>query len=215
MTVLTVDRPQTDSVVVRKAGGNHGMLPAESIWPLSVDQYHAMIRTGILTEDDPVELLEGWLVAKMPKNPPHSLTTELLRESLTPFLPEGWHIRSQEPITTSDSEPEPDVAVIRGRRRQFADRHPMSADIALVVEVADATLQRDRTKKKQLYAQAGIPIYWVVNLVERQIEVYSEPAGRHALAEYRRQQIYQATEEIAIQMDGVERGRIAITELLP
>ena len=91
--------------------------PPEPIWRLSVEQYHEMIDAGILDEDDPVELLEGWLIPKMPKNPPHSFTTDLTREALAGLLPTGWYVRGQEPITTEDSEPESDVAVIRGDRR--------------------------------------------------------------------------------------------------
>jgi hypothetical protein len=71
-----------------------------------------MIRAGILTDDDPVELLEGWLVPKMPKNPPHRITTRLTREALVGILPTGWYVDTQEPITTADSEPEPDVVVV-------------------------------------------------------------------------------------------------------
>lgn len=82
--------------------------------PLSVAQYHELIRAGILTEDAPVELLEGRLVTKMPKDPPHRLATGLLREALQKVVPEGWYVDSQEPVTLSDGEPEPDVMVVRG-----------------------------------------------------------------------------------------------------
>src|SRR5438105_7391720 len=82
------------------------------IWRLSVSQYHNMVQTGVLTEDDPVELLEGWLVQKMPTKPLHRLTTEAIREALEGLLPVGWHVNVQEPITTETSEPEPDVSVV-------------------------------------------------------------------------------------------------------
>src|SRR5689334_15579640 len=80
------------------------VIPFDLVWPLSVVQYHKMIREGILTEDDPVELIEGVLVAKMPKNPPHSVATGTVREALEKLLPAGWHVRVQEPITTEVSE---------------------------------------------------------------------------------------------------------------
>ena len=120
-------------------------LPTMPIWRLSVEQYHRMIRFGILTDDDPVELLEGWLITKMPKNPPHRLSTQLTREAIARLLPPGWYVDAQEPITTEDSEPEPDVVVVRGERHDYRDHHPREHDVALVVEVADTTLQRDRT----------------------------------------------------------------------
>src|SRR6266851_3947866 len=89
-------------------------VPTDVIWRFSVDQYHAIIRAGILTEDDPVELLEGWLVTKMPKNPRHRVVTRLIREALENLGAPGWYVDTQEPLTTADSEPEPDVMVVRG-----------------------------------------------------------------------------------------------------
>jgi Uma2 family endonuclease len=132
-------------------------VPTEPVWRFSVAQYHQMIRLGILTEDDPVELLEGWIIHKMPKNPPHRAATKLTRNALEEIVPEGWYVDAQEPITLLDSEPEPDVVVVRGNTRDYLDRHPGSQDLALVVEIADSTLERDRTSKKRLYARAGIP----------------------------------------------------------
>src|SRR5262245_39214068 len=125
------------------------VVPTDVIWRFSVDQYHAMIRAGILTEDDPVELLEGWLITKMSKSPKHRVVTQLARETLARVLPSGWYVDAQEPVTTADSEPEPDVAVVRGERRQYLDHHPGPQDVALVVEVADSSLQRDRSLKKR------------------------------------------------------------------
>jgi Uma2 family endonuclease len=150
-------------------------IPNDLIWRLSIEQYHAIIQAGILTDDDSVELLEGWLVFKMPKNPPHRATTRLVRTALENILPAGWYVDSQEPITLSNSEPEPDIVVVRGDTRQYLDRHPGAEDIALIIEVSDTTLQRDRTVKKRIYARAGISIYWIVNLVEGLVEVYSQP----------------------------------------
>src|SRR4051812_36814523 len=135
----------------------------DGVWRLSVDQYHAMIRAGILTEDDPAELLEGVLVQKMPKNPAHVLAKLLLVEALRKILPAGWFVNDQDPVTTRDSEPEPDVAVSRGSPRDYPTRHPGPKDTPLVVEIADSSLRRDRGLKKRLYARARIPEYWIVN----------------------------------------------------
>src|SRR5437660_477834 len=88
-------------------------IPPEPIWRLTVRQYHDMIRLGILTDEHPVELLEGWLVTKMPKNPPHRLTNRRLRDSVERGVPTGWHVNVQEPITLDASEPEPDLSVVR------------------------------------------------------------------------------------------------------
>jgi hypothetical protein len=94
------------------------------LYRMTIAQYHHMIEAGILTEDDQLELLEGFLVTQMPKNLAHRFTTQSLREVLTAFLPAGYLVDDQEPITTVDSEPEPDIAVIRGVRRDFLNRHP-------------------------------------------------------------------------------------------
>jgi Uma2 family endonuclease len=190
-------------------------VPPDVIWPLSVDQYHAMIHAGILTDDDPVELLEGWLVAKIPKNPPHRAVTRLLRQVLEHLVPAEWYVDSQEPITTDDSEPEPDVVVVRGETRHYLDRHPGPQDVGLVIEVADTTLQRDRGFKKRLYAQASIPVYWIVNLSDNQCEVYTEPSGPEPQPDYRQRQDYGASDVIPVVLAGVEVGRIAVRELLP
>jgi Uma2 family endonuclease len=190
-------------------------VPTDLIWRLSVNQYHQMVRAGILTEEDPVELLAGWLVPKMPKNPPHRVATRLLRQALERVVPAGWYVDSQEPITTADSEPEPDVVVVRGETRQYLDRHPGPQDVALVIEVADTTLQRDRMLKQRIYAAAGIPVYWIVNLLDNQLEVYTAPSGSVQQPDYRQCQHYGLSDTVLVVIDGVEAGPIAVRELLP
>ncbi len=189
--------------------------PPDLVWRLGVNQYHGMIEAGILTEDDPVELLDGCLVPKMPKNPPHSLANGLIVEAITRLLPPGWFADSQEPITTADSEPEPDVRVVRGERRAFVDRHPGPRDLGLVVEVSDATLERDRTLKRQLYARADIASYWIVNLRDRRIEVYTEPSGPAETPDYGQKRELSADDEVALILDGIEIGRFEVGDLLP
>src|SRR4051812_21961218 len=95
----------------------------EPVFRLTVDQYHELIRSGKLTEDDPVELLEGILVFKMPKNTPHSTSTKIAGREIGMLLPPGWHYQSQDPITLSDGEPEPDGAVVRGRAEDYLKAH--------------------------------------------------------------------------------------------
>ena len=190
-------------------------IPNDLILRLSIEQYHAMIQAGILTDDDSVELLEGWLVFKMPKNPPHRVTTRLVRTALENILPPGWYVDSQEPITLSNSEPEPDIVVIRGDTRQYLDRHPGAEDIALIVEVSDTTLQRDRTVKKRIYARAGIAIYWIVNLVEEQIEVYSQPMAEVEKPDYNQRLDFGRSAVIPITIAGREICAIAVNSLLP
>ncbi len=189
--------------------------PAEPIKRFSVDQYHAIINAGVFDDDDSIELLEGWLVEKMPKKPPHSVATGLVSDAMGPLLPSGWHLICQEPITTADSEPEPDIAAVRGKRRDYNDTHPQPKDVGLIVEVADATLARDRGVKKTIYARAGIPIYWIVNLMDRCVEVYTEPTGPGKKPDYRHKQVFGQKESVPFVLDAKETGRLKVKLFLP
>src|SRR5687768_4706512 len=116
-------------------------LTPEPVFRLSVEQYHTMIETGGLTDDDPVELLEGVLVFKPSKNPKHGVAVRLLTTVMDRLLPPDWHFLAQEPVTLADGEPEPDGAVVHGDARSYPNRHPGPADVAIVIEVADTTLE--------------------------------------------------------------------------
>ena len=113
---------------------------------LSVEKYEAMVASGIFGKHDRIEPIEGELVEKMTQNPPHSMTVGLCDDVIAPLLPSGWHNRQEKPIRipTRDSEPEPDLAVTRGKRTDWPDRHPGPEDLALVVEVADSSVDDDR-----------------------------------------------------------------------
>lgn len=190
-------------------------LPPEPVRRLTVDEYHQMIRAGILKEDDPFELLEGWLVPKMTPNPPHDLALVLAEDEIARRLPPAWFRRGQSAVTTADSEPEPDIAVVRGPKRLYAQHHPGPQDMALVVEVADSSLPRDRTTKCRLYARAGIPVYWIVNLPDTQVEVYTDPTGPDLNPCYRQRRDFSGAEEVPLVLDGREIGRIPVRDLLP
>ncbi len=187
-------------------------MPTEPVWRLRVEQYRDMVRFGILT-DDPVELLEGWIIQKMPKNPLHRATSKLIRDALEKIVPSGWYIDAQAPIVLEDSEPEPDITVIRGHTRDYLERHPSSQDIALVVEIADLSLERDRTFKKRIYARAGIPVYWVVNLLEQQIEVYTQPQNSSREPTYKHRQDYVAPMRVGVIIEGQKVGSLNILDL--
>jgi Uma2 family endonuclease len=188
-------------------------IPPEPTWPISVARYHKMIATGVLTTDDAVELLEGWILPKMPKNPPHVFAVETLIEIFLRLNLQRYIVRSQNPITTTDSEPEPDVCIVRGSRKDYSKRHPRPKDAALVVEVADSSLDRDRGLKKRIYARSLVPVYWLVNLEERQIELYSEPVK--AKGEYKFSRIFKAGDSIPLILDGREVTQVAVADVLP
>jgi Uma2 family endonuclease len=161
--------------------------------PLTVEQYHRMIELGILREGEPTELIDGILVRKdradrggnpMAHGPRHALTLKLAGRLLRPVEDWGYHLHSQLPVTLAVfQEPEPDLAVVRGRPEDYMSHHPLPADIRAIMEVSDSTLDYDRTTKQRLYATAGIAVYWIVNLVDGRVEVYEEPIpteGRYA-----------------------------------
>lgn len=192
-------------------------VPGEPIWRLSVEQYHRMIQAEILTDDDQVELLEGWLVATMVKKPAHETAARLVQRSLERAMPPGWEVGKERPITlaSQDSEPEPDVIVMRGDVRQYAGRHPGPGDVELVVEVADSSLDRDRGPKKRLYAAARLPVYWIVNLIERSVEVYTLSGEHGERPDYGPCVIYRAPDAIPLGLEGREVARIPVADLLP
>jgi Uma2 family endonuclease len=189
--------------------------PPFPIHRLSVDDYHQMIQAGILTEADRVELLEGWIVPKMARNPPHDTALGLVQDVLTALLPVGWLPRVQSAITLADSEPEPDFAVVRGQRRDYKSRHPQPPDVGLLVEVADSTLQEDRIDKGRVYARAGIAIYWIVNLVDQQVEVYTDPDLTGTPPRYRQRQDYPRGSQAPLILDGQIVAQVAVDEFLP
>lgn len=185
------------------------------LWQISVERYHEMIESGSLTENDRLELLEGYLVEKMTVHPPHSFTTDQIRDELTAVVGSDHFVKSQQPITTEESEPEPDVIVVRGRKRDFVQRHPGPEDVVLVIEVADSTLTQDQNWKKRIYGRAGIVTYWIVNLSERQIEVYTQPSGPTAHPTYHHMITYRESDTVPVVLDGEEVAALPVHELLP
>lgn len=201
---------QPDDITIEAETG----LSLQRIHRLSVEQYHVMAEAGILTEDDQVELLDGWLVSKMTKNRRHSLATRAVRLALESLLGPDWYVDAQEPISLEGSEPEPDVMIVRGQAQDYVS-HPTAADVALVVEVADTTLRGDRQLKKRLYAQAGIAVYWIINLIDERLEVYMAPTGPGHAPDYLSYQAYGPENLAPVIVEGVEIGHVAVQHLLP
>jgi Uma2 family endonuclease len=137
-------------------------------------EYERLIEIGVFRPGEPVELLGGELMVSEPQGSAHYTAIGLVEDALRAALGPGWLVRSQGPIAlTDDSEPEPDVAVTRGARRDYSREHP--ARPALVVEVAESSLSLDQEHKGSLYARAAVADYWILNLVERVLEIYREP----------------------------------------
>jgi Uma2 family endonuclease len=181
----------------------------------SVEEYHRLTQLGLLTEDDALELIEGYLVLKMPRNPPHDGTIHRAFKSLSRALPAGWDIRIQSAITLVDSEPEPDLAVVREDPTGYTTRHPTAADTGLLIEVSDSTLAGDRADKGRIYARADIPTYWIINLIDRQVEVYSAPFGPTTSPAYAQRQDYRDGDLVPLTLTGSATVSIPVRELLP
>ena len=179
---------------------------------LTVAEYQRLTEQGVLDERDAVELLEGWVVEKMSKNPLHDGTIDVVQALLEAVIPIGWYVRIQNSLVTADSVPEPDLAVVRGSGRDYLRQHPTASDVALVVEVADSSVARDR-EKRRLYARAGVPIYWIVNLEEACLEIHSEPSDE--LNDYRQtDRLFEGSAAQIVMPDG-SSYQVSVAELLP
>jgi Uma2 family endonuclease len=142
----------------------------------TTDEYHRLIELGFLTEEDRIELIRGELIYMTPKGTPHTVCGSILCRQLDRLLGDRAVIRGQDPITLPNhSEPEPDVAIAIGRDEDYLAHHPYPADLLLVAEISDSTLTYDQTIKLELYAEAGITHYWIINLEAQQLEHYSQP----------------------------------------
>jgi Uma2 family endonuclease len=143
----------------------------------TTEQYHELISTGVLA-DRRVELLAGNIVDMAPEGMPHAVYCGRTVEYLRSLLTDQAKIREAHPITLPDnSEPEPDVAIVQAPDTQYLDHHPYPANIFWLIEYADTTLVKDLTTKQQIYAQAGILEYWVVNLTAPELIVFRDPGN--------------------------------------
>jgi hypothetical protein len=181
----------------------------------SVAEYHRLIQAGFLTEDDNIELIDGYLVQKMSRNPPHDGTLFRLSKRLSAILTIGWDVRSQSAVTLTRSEPEPDLALVRSDPADYTIRHPTAAEVGLIIEVADSTLAGDRADKGRIYAEAGIVCYWIVNIPDRQIEVYTSPSGPAAAPAYAQRQDYRPGDSVPVILDGATVAPLAVADVLP
>jgi Uma2 family endonuclease len=210
--VRSAERLTLESVAVALL--NSSGIPHRSIHRFTVAQYQEMTATGILTGNDRVELLNGWIVDKMAHNAPHDSSVARITRRLVRQLPDEWWLLVQLAITLQSSEPEPDFAIVRGPDTRYSRRKPLARDVRLVMEVADSTLLYDRRWKLRMYAQARIPEYWIINLVENCIEIYTDPKGGKA-ATYRRQAVYVVGQSVSLILEGRNVADIPVRDFLP
>jgi Uma2 family endonuclease len=180
---------------------------------LTVDQYEAMVDSGVFTKRDRFTLINGFLVAKVPKSPRHTFIAKNLGKKLKGLIPSGWDFRIEDAVRLANSEPEPDVSVARGDIEDYADRHPGPADLAMVVEVAASSVSEDR-QMADVYGPAGIPVYWILNLKARQVEVYTL-LKRPGVFRYGKPRVFKAGQSVPVVIEGVAVGQIAVADILP
>jgi len=146
--------------------------------PFTTAEYHRMIETGILTEDDQVELINGEIIEMAPIGPRHAACVKRLAELLGIKVRKLAMVGVQDPIELSEhSEPQPDISLLKRRADFYAQGHPTPADVLIAIEVADTTLENDRGVKLPSYARAGIPEAWLVDLVNDRLEIHSSPTS--------------------------------------
>ena len=182
---------------------------------MSRARYDRLVDKGFFDSDDRLELLDGLLVARERQTPLHAAATGIARDALERAFGSRYHARSQTPIALDDaSEPEPDVAVVPGRPLDYLDAHPSTA--ALVIEVADESLSKDRLLKAPLYARAGIADYWIVNLIDEVLEVYRDavraPSRRYG---WKYESVRLLKRGARLSPLAAPRSRIRVADLLP
>ncbi len=180
----TVKSPQKTIPLSTPLAPQKALTPSSEIlrYRFTIKQYHDIIDRGIFAEDEPIELIRGEIVRKMPIGNPHAATVNILTRLLSKRIPDSAMISIQNPVLLSDSEPEPDVAILNFCDDLYASRRPNAQDVLLLIEVADSSLAYDREVKGPIYAEAGVREYWIVNLMNSTVEVYRDPQsdGRFA-----------------------------------
>ena len=142
----------------------------ERMHRMSVAEYHRAFEAGALSEK--VELLRGLVVTKMPKSPLHEFVAQKLMLLLLALVPKAFQVRHEGPLTLRDSEPEPDLSIVRGRPEDWTEAHPSTAQLVIEVAVTSAAVDEE---KAGIYAEAGIPEYWLVRAHEQTVDIYREP----------------------------------------
>lgn len=180
----------------------------------TVDEYFDMIARDAFDGLGRIELLEGRLVRKMTKNPPHRVALGKTERLLRSVIPAGWHVANQELVRLQSSAPEPDLAIVCGEVEDYADRHPAATEVAILIEIADESLRTDR-RKARTYASEGITEYWIVNFYGRCVEVYRSPTLGAGAGGFRDRRIYAEGDSIPLTVAGAQCGSVDVSEWLP
>jgi hypothetical protein len=196
-------------------------VPAESPewvpYRMTAEEYFKAVEADVFPPDRRIELWEGQIYEKMARKRPHSIAASKFAVSLLPSLPKGWFPWLESPILIDDfTAPLPDLAIIRGEPDDYGDRgNPTAGDIGVVIELADSNLRKNRTKTLAIYARAGLPCYWLVNLVAGRVEVYSKPRIEGEVASYASAEFFEPGNDVPLVLDNREVARIPVSDLVP
>ena len=179
-----------------------------------MDEYRRRAALGRLGSSSDFELLEGVVVPKARQSLRHEAALEKLQDVLR-VVPEGWQIRVQQPLMLCNSQPEPDVAIVRKTLDDYATSPPQAEDTVVVIEAADTSLLMDRRLKARVCARAGILNYWLLNLLDSQLEVFTNPSGLVPMPGYQEQRIYRIEDRISLVLGLDDLGTIRIGDLIP
>ena len=178
-------------------------------------QFWKMIDLGLFQDDSHVQLIRGQVFC-MTKHEPHSFTVRRAAKLLATFLPEGFYARKEETMRHDvRSVLEPDVAVVPGSEDVFQPEAPRTSEAVLILEICASSRTVDYRDKVRLYASAGVPVYWVVDVDRRRIDVFPQPEGSGREAAYARHDVYPEGSPAPVVIDGNEVGRIAAKDVLP
>lgn len=174
----------------------------QRVSPLSLDEYHRLDEFN--GNGRRTELIRGILIEKMSKSPLHCALAKLLYDTISRLLPPGWIVRREDPLTLADSEPEPDVSIVKGASEDFLKAHPKTAELVVEIAISSPILDRENAS---LYAEAGVKEYWIVLGRERKVEVYRRPENGC----YQETRIFEANE--TIECSSVPAVRICVGDL--
>ncbi len=190
-------------------------VPVPASERLTVDEFRRKAAMGEFSESKQFELLEGVVVPKARQALKHETALENIQDVIGKLTPGGWHMRVQQPMNCGDSQPEPDAVIVRDALDMYEDRPPRATDVSLVVEVADASLELDRRMKVRIYGRAGIVLYWVLNIVDSQLEVYSNASGPVQMPGFREKRVYRAEDKLSLVVGLDDLGMVRVRDLLP
>jgi Uma2 family endonuclease len=184
--------------------------PLASVYRMDVDEFE-QIEDFLKVER--IELINGLLVERGDMDESHAVASQRLGRRLDRLIPDGWFVRADKPLRVHGTyEPFPDFAVVQGDPdTSYEDRHPGPDDVAFAIEISDSTLPKDRGEKRVNYAKGGIGVYWIVNLIDRQVEVYT----LRRRGGYGKPRIFKPGQSVPVVVAGAEVGQIAVSEILP